>query len=479
MKMNNFTLIILILLLILIGKIFIQPRLSARNAAFIIERGGEARIVKENEEIIDKASGEIIEKASVEIIEKANGEMIERENEIIEKQIKKNPINLEEHKKKLYNNVLRNYSEIFPDNQNRNAAGFRFFKYFYEKENMNHDLFKIYNEFYCAVSGSVVSPRPNNYNIVKIRDLDGTTHFGKYYRCCVPCLSDIMRYTRIVETKINFGDKEKVYKLITIDDPCKSNKNLPKGIDSRVLNCKNNFSQNALRVDENGKITNENKGRMIIGVLHDLDDDGYKKYEKTLNILNQKINNKKRICTEPNNLQWGMGDIFVKLATLNQQDEYNKNIDKSISQEFCKKIKAESKEQFTQNNYIDKIYLEENGDSLIKNLIGSTDNLINRMYSYCLNMRSDRAMTISKIDVYDYNGNNPRKFYVSSCCTNCYCLVLNKEFYYKEKDGIFYLFRRNYTTKDEITQILVEKLPEGNILTELTEKFVKQNLCNM
>ena len=319
MEINNFTLIILIL--ILISKIFSFKTCNCKRKKIT-----QPRLVKNERNLIQVKQGE---RNGHQTKELASGG-------IIEKQLKENPINLEELRKKLYSNVLKNYSErIFPDNQNRNAAGFKFFKYFYEKENMNHDLFKIYNEFYCAVSGSVVNPRPNNYNIVKIRDLDGTIHFGKYYRCCVPCLSDIMRYTRIVETKINFGDKEKVYKLITIDDPCKSNKNLPKGIDSRVLNCKNNFSQNALRVDENGNITSENKGRMIIGVLHDLEDDGYKKYEKTLNILNQKINNKKRICTEPNNLQWGMGDIFVKLATLNQQNEYNKNIDKSISQEFC------------------------------------------------------------------------------------------------------------------------------------------------
>ena len=64
----------------------------------------------------------------------------------------------------------------------------------------------------------------------------------------------------------------------------------------------------------------------------------------------------------------------------------------------------DNKEKFTKNNNIDTDYLMKNGDYRIQKLLeNSEDNFINRMYSYCLNMRSDRAMTISKIDVYDYN----------------------------------------------------------------------------
>ena len=60
-------------------------------------------------------------------------------------------------KKFYYENLVKNWSKIFPDS-NRNAAGPRFFKYLIDQE-LTYEEFKEYNKFYCPVSGSLINPR--------------------------------------------------------------------------------------------------------------------------------------------------------------------------------------------------------------------------------------------------------------------------------------------------------------------------------
>ena len=87
-------------------------------------------------------------------------------------------------------------------------------------------------------------------------------------------------------------------------------------------------------------------------------------------------------------------------------------------------------EQFTSSN-IDIDFLRANGDSrILKILEKGTHDLTNRFYKYCVNMRNDKSSSIGKIEVYDKSGNNPKFFYVSSCCSGCYCRVIQKEYYY-------------------------------------------------
>ena len=56
-------------------------------------------------------------------------------------------------KKFYYENLVKNWSKIFPDS-NRNAAGPRFFKYLID-QNLTYEEFKEYNKLYCPVSGSL------------------------------------------------------------------------------------------------------------------------------------------------------------------------------------------------------------------------------------------------------------------------------------------------------------------------------------
>ena len=55
-----------------------------------------------------------------------------------------------------YADLVQDWSKIFPD-QNRNAAGPKFFKHILNKE-ITYQDFVEYNKLYCAVSGSLIEP---------------------------------------------------------------------------------------------------------------------------------------------------------------------------------------------------------------------------------------------------------------------------------------------------------------------------------
>ena len=58
--------------------------------------------------------------------------------------------------KNYYKELITDWSRIFPD-QNRNAAGPKFFKYIIDKE-ITYEDFVEFNKLYCAVSGSLINP---------------------------------------------------------------------------------------------------------------------------------------------------------------------------------------------------------------------------------------------------------------------------------------------------------------------------------
>ena len=58
--------------------------------------------------------------------------------------------------KNYYKDLVTDWSRIFPDN-NRNAAGPKFFKYIIDKD-ITYNDFVEYNKLYCAVSGSLIDP---------------------------------------------------------------------------------------------------------------------------------------------------------------------------------------------------------------------------------------------------------------------------------------------------------------------------------
>lgn len=232
-------------------------------------------------------------------------------------------------KQKLYEDLLKNhYDKIFPNDANRNSAGFRFFKYIYDNLATSGELFDIYNQFYCAVSGSIVSPEGgNNYDIIKVKNLDGKCVYGKYYRCCTPCNCDIMKYAIVINTRIEMPKGSGKYiqrNLLTIGDPCKKIKEnpLPDDVDKKVFKCNNNLLSLGYRVDKNNNLT-MGKGRLVIGVLYDLNGISKSEVKKTLEIC---TTGDKRIFSSPDKLKYGMGDIFVKLALINNNETYKNDL---------------------------------------------------------------------------------------------------------------------------------------------------------
>ena len=229
-------------------------------------------------------------------------------------------------KQTLYDNLMNNHwKKIFPDNANRNSGGFRFFKYIYDNLAKDETLFDEYNKFYCAVSGSVVSPSDYNYNILKVKDKDNKCVFGKYYRCCTPCNCDIMKYAQVETCQIEIPKNSGKFftkKLLTIGDPCSDQSKFPPEVDKTVFECKNNLLTKGYHLYKN-KLT-EDKGRLVIGVLYDCTEDEKKKVSETINMC---TTGTKRLLSSVENLKYGMGDIFVKLALINNNNNYKHSLE--------------------------------------------------------------------------------------------------------------------------------------------------------
>ena len=46
---------------------------------------------------------------------------------------------------------------------------------------------------------------------------------GDYYRCCIPCSCDVMKYAKVKKMKHKFKDVEKEFYVLTIKNPCGKN----------------------------------------------------------------------------------------------------------------------------------------------------------------------------------------------------------------------------------------------------------------
>ena len=203
---------------------------------------------------------------------------------------------------KLYQKLLEDWPKIFPDG-NRNAAGPRFFKYIVD-QNLNHDEFINFNKLYCSVSGSLISPNTQPDDIY-LTDVDTNKQIcGQYYKCCWPCLCDVMKYASTKRININFDGEEKYFNAIVIDNPCSKN-------DFPDLVNRNYFCEgDSLHPDYTYSVD----GKLVIGLMHNA---------KTCNEYDiDYINNHEitgPMCEYRNSmpteeLNFGMGDIFINLA---------------------------------------------------------------------------------------------------------------------------------------------------------------------
>ena len=205
-------------------------------------------------------------------------------------------------KGKYYQSLSKDWRSIFPDG-NRNAAGPKFYKHISENYK-SFEEFQEYNKHYCAVSGSLIGSgsTPQFVNIKE--DITEKQICGYYYKCCWPCVCDLMKYARVkkISREFNEGSKE-VYALI-IDNPC-AKVDFPQKVNKSYF-CKGN------ELDYEQVETQD--GKLIIGILHEAK---YCEPSDLRKISANKITG--RFCpirnrTPINELRSGMGDIFIKLA---------------------------------------------------------------------------------------------------------------------------------------------------------------------
>ena len=111
--------------------------------------------------------------------------------------------------KNYYQDIVNDWNKIFPD-RNRNAAGPKFFKYIIDK-NISYEDFVEYNKLYCAVSGSLISPNAVPEYVYLNEDNTNKKICGEYYRCCIPCSCDLMKYSKTSKMKHKFKGIEKEF----------------------------------------------------------------------------------------------------------------------------------------------------------------------------------------------------------------------------------------------------------------------------
>ncbi len=201
-----------------------------------------------------------------------------------------------------YQELVNDWNKIFPD-QNRNAAGPKFFKHIISKD-ITYQEFLEFNKLYCAVSGSLINPNsePEKVYLPEVDTKDKIC--GDYYRCCIPCSCDVMKYAKVKKMKHKFKDVEKEFYVLTIKNPC-GKKDFPKRV-NRDYFC----DGKDLSKDQVVQIDN----RLVIGLFYE------GKLCTKSNIA--KVDSHQvtgMFCEFRNNtpldqLQTGMGDIFIKLA---------------------------------------------------------------------------------------------------------------------------------------------------------------------
>ena len=207
-----------------------------------------------------------------------------------------------------YEKLMNDFDTIFPD-RNRNSGGPQFFKHIVDMNLSKHD-FELYNSFYCGVSGSPVDPKRGEvFDYVIVKDLEGNDIYGKYYRCCWPCLCDIMKYAKVDKYDANLNYTCVTYDVLTIPDPCCNESKIPDSVTG--FTCKNGKTQNGVY---------SRNGRLIFALFYDT-----KIATESDDISNVLERCSERMDTDPDDLSGGMGDIFVKLSLV--CDNKNKNND--------------------------------------------------------------------------------------------------------------------------------------------------------
>ena len=255
----------------------------------------------------------------------------------------------------LYRNHLKqDFNIIFPSS-NRNGGGAHFFKYAYDKFKNQHTTkystprfnstqFENFHKIYCAVSGSPIKPQVDNTSTSDLKlkklskvgtaDIDLTDDdfiIGKYYRCCTPCICDLMKHSVVTDNKIEItnDDNESVsLHLILIKNPCNNPDKLPKNddgtpkapafqcVDGRVDQSRVIYLDEL--ITDSDELNIDYSNYLVIGVLYD----HHNSSEYNLQSDMTEFSCQRRFTS--NDPPGGMGEIFIKLslAGLGSDEEY-------------------------------------------------------------------------------------------------------------------------------------------------------------
>ena len=131
-------------------------------------------------------------------------------------------------------------------------------------------------------------------------------------------------------------------------------------------------------------------------------------------------------------------------------------------------------------NTLDLNMLKKRGDKKMKEILRkikdtSYEKLLLETQKHCANMRFSKSISTSKLPILNKDNKNPKKLYISVCCTSDYCGMLNNTFYYILKNGIYYLVKRK---TNKITQIVSEKYVDDAMFPLLTEKKIRK-ICKI
>ena len=89
--------------------------------------------------------------------------------------------------------------------------------------------------------------RGNTYDTIEVSNHDNTKKYvGKYYRCCWPCLCDVMKYAKAEKYTVELKDGPHEHVVLVIDDPCYKEHAIPKEVSS--FNCENDITLNGIKV---------------------------------------------------------------------------------------------------------------------------------------------------------------------------------------------------------------------------------------
>ena len=353
-------------------------------------------------------------------------------------------------KQTLFNDFMKeHYSNIFPK-RGRNAGGPMFYHYFVNNMDLDRYHFKLYNQFYCGVSGSIISPNlTDKTNTIVLKDLNDKEWFGKYYRCCTPCSCDIMRYARVEKHTVNLSDGVYPHFVITIDDPCINEELIPREVTS--YQCQNKQTQNGERTES---------GRLIIGVLfgqNEMEDDPVR-YNQNIHTIDAHKHCKSRICQSPKDLSGGMGDIFVLLSQVGNDEELPKSpehFDCSVTEPLTNQLLNIYGTPLEPCRDIDNI--EDISGSWDEN--GYCSELDGGVHQICFNVNQNTEKFSSQTGQSDWS---------LSRSGNNHCMCLGAWALYKAKQS------RNKipTTKNELK---CDAIPEISLTENYVNKWKKWN----